>query len=116
MGCVVTPGGGALQGVKARIKKAIRIFVELYPLWENKNILMKTKIRHVELVLLYGCETWKVTSQRLKVNFALQQATKAHIESRRIIHSFFNPGVRWGGWSTPRPEGFTPWKDPAPII
>ena len=76
MGSIVTPGGGAFQGVKARFKKANRIFVQLYQLWEDKNVLMKTKVHifnsSVELVLLYGCETWQVTSQKLKVNFALK--------------------------------------------
>jgi len=28
------------------------------------------------------------------------------------LYSFFNPGARWGGWSTPRPGRFTPGKDP----
>jgi hypothetical protein len=43
------------------------IFIELYPLWNNKNILTKNKIRifhsNVKLVLLYGCKTRKVTTQ-----------------------------------------------------
>ena len=56
MGSIVTPGGGAFQGVKARFKKANRIFVQLYQLWEDKNVLMKTKVHifnsSVELVLL----------------------------------------------------------------
>jgi len=32
------------------------------------------------------------------------------------LYSFFNLGVRWGGWSTPLPDHFTPWKDPVPIV
>jgi hypothetical protein len=59
-------GGGALQHIKARIKKAHGIFVELCPLWKNKNILMKSKIlvfNSVKSVLLYGCGKWKVTTQ-----------------------------------------------------
>jgi hypothetical protein len=36
--------GGALQYVIARIKRPNGIFVGLYPLWENKNTLMKIKI------------------------------------------------------------------------
>jgi hypothetical protein len=27
------------------------------------------------------------------------------------LHSFFNFGARWGGWSTPRPGRFTPGKE-----
>ena len=32
------------------------------------------------------------------------------------IYSFFNFGVSWGGWSTPRPGRFTLGKDPVPIV
>ena len=32
------------------------------------------------------------------------------------LYSFFNLGARWGGWSTPRPGRFTPWKDPVPNV
>ena len=50
--------------VKARIKRANGIFVELHALCENKNTLMKTKIRifsiNVKSVLFYGCGTWKM--------------------------------------------------------
>jgi hypothetical protein len=41
-------------------------FVQLYRIWKNKNIRIKTKLKifnsNVKAVLLYGCETWKVTS------------------------------------------------------
>jgi len=42
---IVTVDAGPFQDVKARIKKANVIFVELYPLLKNKNILMKFKIQ-----------------------------------------------------------------------
>jgi len=54
LGSVVTGYVGAPQNVKARIKKANGIFVEFYPLWKNKN---------GKSVLLYGWETWEVTTQ-----------------------------------------------------
>ena len=64
VGSAVTADGRTLQYVKARIKRANGIFVELHTLCKNKNTLMKTKIRsfniHVKSVLLYGCGTWKV--------------------------------------------------------
>jgi len=67
LGSAVTADGGALQYVKARIKRANGIFVELHTLWKNKNTLMKTKILtfniHVNSVLLYGCGTWEVDTQ-----------------------------------------------------
>jgi len=45
VGSAVTADGGALQYVKAWIKRATGIFVKLHTLWKNKNVLMKTKIR-----------------------------------------------------------------------
>ena len=32
------------------------------------------------------------------------------------LYTFFSPGARWGGWSTPRPGRFTPGNDPVPIV
>jgi hypothetical protein len=72
MGIVVTVNGGAIQDIKARIKKASGICVELYPLWMNKNIPMKAKMHrfrnNVKLIMLCRCETWKVTTQ-IKINY-----------------------------------------------
>ena len=28
-----------------------------------------------------------------------------------LLYSFFNPVDRWGGWSSPRPDSFTPEKE-----
>lgn len=59
--------GATLKGVQAQIKKANRIFVQLCPMWKNRNRLTMTKIRmfssNVKSVLMIGCETWKVTTQ-----------------------------------------------------
>jgi hypothetical protein len=66
LGSIVTGGGGADEDVTNRIKKANMAFVQLYRVWKNKNIRMKTKLNffngNVKAVLLYGCETWKVTN------------------------------------------------------
>jgi hypothetical protein len=63
----VTTDGAALQDVTAMIKTANGTFVELYPLWENKNILMEMKTHifksNVKSVQMDGCKTWKVTIQ-----------------------------------------------------
>jgi len=41
--------------------------VKLYPVWWNKNILLRTKIwlfnTNVNFVILYGFGTWKITKQ-----------------------------------------------------
>ena len=88
VGNAVTEDGGALQYVKARIKRANGIFVELHTLWKNKNILMKTKIRifniNVKSVRSYGCETWKVVRQ---ITNKLQTFVNRCL--RRIM------GIRW---------------------
>jgi len=63
----VAADGTTLKGVQARIKKANRIFVQLYRMWKNSNRLTMIKIRmfssNVKLALMIGCETWKVTTQ-----------------------------------------------------
>jgi len=63
----VTVDGAALQDAQAGIKEAKGIFVEMYPLWKNRNELIKIKIRifngNVKSILLYGCETWEVTTK-----------------------------------------------------
>ena len=41
-----------------------------------------------------------------KVKLTLEQAMKV-----KNLYSFFNLGARWGGWSTPRPGGFTRGKE-----
>jgi hypothetical protein len=66
LGSIVTGGDGADEDVTSRIKKGNVAFVQLYRIWKNKNIRMKTKLnifnRNVKAVLLYGCETWEVTN------------------------------------------------------
>jgi hypothetical protein len=44
LSCVVAVGGGALRGFEIWIEKANWVFVDLYPFWENENILMETNI------------------------------------------------------------------------
>jgi len=68
--------------------------------------------RHLRNLFLYK----KV---KTKVKFTLEQAMKAQRGSRGVevqLYSFFNLGVRWGGWSTLCPGRFTPGKDPVPIV
>jgi hypothetical protein len=58
------------------------------------------------------------TLVKVKVNFALEQATKAQRGSRGIDSSTLSitSALRWGGWSTPRSGRFTPGKGPLPIV
>jgi hypothetical protein len=66
LGSIVTGGGRAHEDITSRIKKANVPFIQLYRIWKNRNIRMKTKLNifngNVKAVLLYGCETWEVTN------------------------------------------------------
>jgi hypothetical protein len=44
LGSIVTIDGGALEDVHSHIK-ASGGFIQLYPVWMNKNILIRTKIQ-----------------------------------------------------------------------
>ena len=73
---------------KSRIGKARHVFVTLKPVWNNRNILLKTKVTifnsNVKSVLLYGSETWKHTK-------ALYLQLKAFVNTclRQILR------IRW---------------------
>jgi hypothetical protein len=88
LGSIVTGGAGADEDVTSRIKEANMAFVQLYRIWKNKNIRTKTKLKmfnsNVKASLLYGCETWKVTSS---ITQKLQSSINRCL--RRIIN------VRW---------------------
>jgi hypothetical protein len=67
LGSIVSKNGGADNDIKSRFGKVRHAFVTLRPLWKNKNISQKTKLRifetNVKSVLLYGSETWKQTKK-----------------------------------------------------
>jgi hypothetical protein len=54
---------------------------------------------------------------KVKVKLTLVQAIKSQKGSRCIALLYINLGAKLGGWSTPRPGRFTPWKKyPVPIV
>ena len=67
LGSVVAEDGGASTNVKVRIQKARGSFSKLRKVWLFTSIRKDTKIKifsaFVKSVLLYGCETWLVTSE-----------------------------------------------------
>jgi hypothetical protein len=85
---LVTGSGGADEVVTNRIKKANVAFVQLYRIWKNKNIRIKTKLNifnsNVKAILLYGYETWKVTN-------SIAQKLQSFI--KRCLRRILN--VRW---------------------
>jgi hypothetical protein len=66
LGSNVSADGGGLRDVELRINKARGAFFRLKNIWSANNISNKLKIRIfnscVKSVLLYGCETWFVTT------------------------------------------------------
>jgi hypothetical protein len=50
------------------------------------------------------------------LELVLEQVTESQMGSRGKLYSFLNLGARWGGWSTPHPDRFTPGKDPVTIV
>ena len=58
LGSKVTKDVGTAQDVVQRIQKANGAFVQLYPVWRNNKISIRTKLRNfrsnVKAVLLYG--------------------------------------------------------------
>ena len=65
LGSIVSSEGGTDQDIVARIGKATTAFNILRPIWRSRAISVKTKFRifntNVKSVLLYACETWRVT-------------------------------------------------------
>jgi hypothetical protein len=65
LGSMVTKDGGAETDINIRINKAKGTSTLLRPLWRSNEISRNTKLRifttNVKSVLLYGCETWKIT-------------------------------------------------------
>jgi Reverse transcriptase (RNA-dependent DNA polymerase)/Domain of unknown function (DUF6451) len=65
LGSVMSKDGGADADVNARIRKAGQTFGMLFNIWRSPQLSQNLKIKifksNVLSVLLYGCETWKVT-------------------------------------------------------
>jgi len=82
LGSIINKTGDTEEDIKSRIRKARHVFVTLNPVWNNRNILLKTKLTifnsNVKSVLLYGSETWKHTKAldsklQVYVNTCLRQ-------------------------------------------
>ena len=67
LGSVVAEDGGARADINVRIQKGRGSFSKLRKVRLSTSIRKDTKIRifntYVKSVLLYGCETWLVTSE-----------------------------------------------------
>ncbi|XP_037300014.1 uncharacterized protein LOC119190875 [Manduca sexta] len=74
LGSVVSETGGTEEDIASRIAKSRAIYAQLRPVWQSRKLTKRVKLKifrsNVKTVLLYGCETWKVTkdiSHRLQV-------------------------------------------------
>ena len=84
LGGLVTKDGGAGEDIRRRIGQAYAAYFKLQKVWKSSKIFTKTKIRifksNVVSVLLYGCESWRMTrgdEQKLDVFL--------HTSLRRIL-------------------------------
>jgi hypothetical protein len=88
LGSIVTSDAGSEEDVRMWIRKANGAFIQLYPIWKSKIISKKTKIcvfnTNVKAVLLYACETRKVSQQ---INKRMQ------VFVNRCLHCILN--LRW---------------------
>ncbi|XP_073820509.1 uncharacterized protein [Musca autumnalis] len=88
LGSIITKDGGADTDVQSRINKARIAFHNMRKIWSSRNISRSTKLRlfntSIKPILLYGCETWKVTKT---INQALQVFINKCL--RRICNIFW---------------------------
>lgn len=67
LGSILSNNGGTEEDIQHRIRKARQCFGMLHRTWSSTTITRRTKVRlfnsNVKSVLLYGCETWKITAE-----------------------------------------------------
>ena len=66
-----------MKDLRNRLSKARNAYVRLKRIWSSKRIMKRTKIKFyktlVILILLYGCETWKMKKENGKMLQVFQQ-------------------------------------------
>ena len=66
LGSVIRKTSGTDEDINARICKARQVFAVLKPVWKSNVLSENTKVRifniNVKSFLLYGCETWRMTT------------------------------------------------------
>lgn len=130
LGSFITPQGGADCDVESRINKARGAFAQLKSIWQSTRISRHTKIRlfnsNVKSVLLYACETWRVTSEinrklQVFVNNCLRSIVNRHwpntisnvelwklTEQQPVDIDVRERKWRWLGHTLRRPAGHIP--------
>ena len=88
LGAKVNKDGGGMEDLQNRLSKARGAYVRLIKIWNCKSISERTRIKLYKTlvlpVLMYGCETWKMTKSDEHVLPVFQN------KCLRKIH-----GIRW---------------------
>lgn len=116
LGSVISVDSGADADIVNKIKKAQRAFGQLKSIWDTRQLSTQTKLKlfnsNVKPVLLYGCETWRVTKTSTKrlqtfINRCLRRILKIFwpdtIRNTDLLHITNQPEVhieirkrKWG--------------------
>ncbi|VDP18938.1 unnamed protein product [Schistosoma margrebowiei] len=62
LGSIVDKQGGSDADVKTRTGKARTALLQLRNIWNSKQMSTNIKVRILRTVLLYGAQTWKITT------------------------------------------------------
>jgi hypothetical protein len=100
LGSNVSEDGGAIKNVNIRIQKAGGAFYRLQKIRQSTHIHRSTEIKTfnscVKSVLLYGCETWLVSTEIQRklqsfINWSLRSVEYGDIESSLMKSSGKKP-------------------------
>ncbi|VDP75150.1 unnamed protein product [Schistosoma curassoni] len=87
LGSIIDEQGGSDAYVKARIGRARAAFLQLKNIWNSKQLSTNIKLRisniKVKAVLVYGAETWRITTTTIRkvqvfINNCLRKILSIH--------------------------------------
>lgn len=81
LGGTLTQKGGSEEDIRSRLGKARAAFSKLRNIWKSSQLKLNTKLKifksNVVAVLLYGCETWRMTkSDETKLDVFLHKSLR----------------------------------------
>lgn len=81
LGGTLTQKGGSEEDIRSRLGKARAAFSKLRNIWKSSQLKLNTKLKifksNVVAVLLYGCETWRMTkSDETKLGVFLHKSLR----------------------------------------
>ena len=84
----MTQKGGPQEDIKSRLGKIRAAFNKLRNIWKSGQLKLNTKLKifhtNVIAVILYGCETWRMTK-----NNAIQLGAFLHKNLRRLMKIYW---------------------------